>query len=185
MLRGAILVGAIILVGTACGTDSNGSFESDYSEDGAWRDVAEKGCIENMPAELHIEVEVDGKMRVLDMALDGDHTDVHGHLEVDDDVAELREWNPGQLLPTMPEINERSASLSGFVDGSDAPIYRVGVNIVDGTVHAVTVGRIVDDGRSTNTWTIVVSEGVYATVGMDEVRSLADGTTASLKTACL
>lgn len=186
MLRGAILFGTIILAITACGSDSNESFESPYSHDGPWQDIAEKGCIEGMPAELHIEVDVDGTMRVLDIAFEGDHNDIRGQMRVDDDLVELRDWDPGTV-----RSRERLGRLEGFAEGAESSSYHVAIIIVDGSVHAMSVARYdgVDEGsglrRAPSLWEIIVATGEFSTTGMSGAGSFADDDVARLRTECL
>ena len=184
MLRGALFVGAIILVGTACGTDSNRSFESDYSEDGAWRDIAEKGCIEGMPTELHIEVDVDGETRSLDMMLEGNHRDLRGQMQVDDDVVELREWEPGELPVNVPPVEERMASLSGYRSGEGRPAYLVSFRIEAGRVVAVAV-VVPGTPGARSVWGMNFWAGEFGTPGMVKAGDLSDTEAVLLRTSCL
>ena len=183
MLRGTLLLGMIVVAGTACGTDNNDGFESDYSENGAWRDIAEKGCIEGMPAELHIEVEVDGEMRVLDMALEGDHTDVRGRLQVDGDVVELRDWEPGKT-PAGPAIT-RVAQLLGYAVGGGEPEFRVIVSIFKGSAEHLAVSKIGPDGMYVKAWELNFGTDEFGTPGMSDAGAISDEDAVSLRVACL
>lgn len=185
MLRGTLLLGAVILIAMACGTDSNESFESPYSEDGPWRDIAEKGCIEGIPTELHIEVEVDGGMRVLDMVLEGNHSDLRGHLQVDDDQAELRDWDPGATPPADDPGQLRTAYLQGYSDDDEMPRYVVSLFFERGGARIVTVGRYLEDGRAPSIWEIVIATGEFSSKAPPGGGSFAHGDASALRTKCL
>lgn len=183
MLRYALLFGAMLLATSACGTDDNDAFESNYSEDGPWRDIAEKGCIEGMPVELHIEVDVDGEMRVLEMALEGDHTDLRGQMQVDGERVALRDWDAGNVPPH--DAIERAAHINGYAEGEDDPRYRVSFIIEAGSVRGVGIGRILEDGRAPSVWQIVVATGEFSAKGISGAGSFASGAVATLRTECL
>ena len=162
MLRGAILLGVTLLAASACGTDNNDAFESPYSEDGPWRDIAEKGCIEGMPVEFHLEVEVDGDMRVLDIHLEGDHTNLRGRMHMDGDDVELRDWYPGKIFS-----DSRAARLDGYVGDEDEPTHRLSLQIVEGSVYTFSVGRWFFDEetgtlRAPTIWEVAVQDGKFS-----------------------